>query len=467
MIDNINIDNISNNINKMFQTLFKSTNDNKEHVFFKDLKKVYKIAPNYRKMVINNIKKRINYKVINNIPIDIKIEPKYEELNKDEIKKLSIDIHNILNYNKILELVSYMSKFIIKSNIIDKDKIYKKIAEDKKDIINNNINIMIIGSGPVGLFLACYLYLYYNDTSMNSVPRVNIVMYDSKVDKPGFRKPYNRQRLFATASKYLSLILPKVYCWDDSKDYFMINIFLLEYVLFALANQHYHIPMIYEDYDWEDYKKIIDKGKFDVVFDCTGGRLKHEVIKNVDATWLKDIKLSSSYIDKKIIVKEENNLVLIENDSEHIVNYFFGSIEFYNNDKTVSFHSNYDIDIMNKQDLIYLNKIKDKYFTYEDALILVQGIKDSTYRDYLYTILNNNKTDRISLLVKFDVWAIYMRHQIKISDTFIINKRKILLIGAGDTIFHSHFITGSGLNRIFDFTVKCANQLDKIIINSK
>ena len=57
-----------------------------------------------------------------------------------------------------------------------------------------------------------------------------------------------------------------------------------------------------------------------------------------------------------------------------------------------------------------------------------------------------------------------MRHQIKISDTFIVNKRKILLIGAGDTIFHSHFLTGSGLNRIFDFTVKCANQLDKINI---
>jgi len=56
-----------------------------------------------------------------------------------------------------------------------------------------------------------------------------------------------------------------------------------------------------------------------------------------------------------------------------------------------------------------------------------------------------------------------MRHQIKISDTFEVNKRKILLIGAGDTIFHSHFITGAGLNRIFDFTVKCANQIDKLI----
>jgi hypothetical protein len=73
-------------------------------------------------------------------------------------------------------------------------------------------------------------------------------------------------------------------------------------------------------------------------------------------------------------------------------------------------------------------------------------------------IQNNN-----DYLIKFDVWGIYMRHQIKISDIFNVNNKQILLIGAGDTIFHSHFITGSGLNRIFDFTVKCANQLDKLI----
>jgi hypothetical protein len=351
---------------------------------------------------------------------------------------------------------------MIKSNISDYDKIYKKISENKTETINNNINIMIIGSGPVGLFLACYLYLYYNDTAMNSSPRVNIVMYDSRINKPGFRKPYNRQRLFSTYSKYLSLILPKIYCWDDSKDYFMVNIFLLEYVLFAVANQHYNIPMIYEDYDWNNYKKIIDKGKFDVVFDCTGGRLKHNVIKNIDSSWLKDIKLVSTDINREIKIKEHENLVLIENDSSHIVNYFFGSMEFYYNDKSLTFQSKYDIDIMNKNDLIYLNKIKDKYFKYEDAVYLVQGIKDVNFRDFLYSILNKD-TSKNKLLVKFDVWGVYMRHQIKISDTFIINKRKILLVGAGDTIFHSHFVTGAGLNRIFDFTVKCANQLDRFI----
>jgi hypothetical protein len=189
--------NISDNINKMFETLFKTTDN--VHPFFKDLKKVYNKSPEYRKSILGNINKRINYKVINDIPDGINVEPNYDELNKDEIKKLKIDAYNILNYNRLLEHVSYMSKFMIKSNINDKEKLYKNISSKKKDIIN----IMIIGTGPVGLFLACYLYLYYNDTTMNSSPRVNIVMYDSRIEKSGFRKPYNRQRVFSTASKYL------------------------------------------------------------------------------------------------------------------------------------------------------------------------------------------------------------------------------------------------------------------------
>ena len=66
-------------------------------------------------------------------------------------------------------------------------------------------------------------------------------------------------------------------------------------------------------------------------------------------------------------------------------------------------------------------------------------------------------------IIEFDIWGVYMRHGIKISDVFKVNNRDILFIGAGDTIFHSHFITGAGLNRMFDFTVKCSNMLDRSV----
>jgi len=108
--------------------------------------------------------------------------------------------------------------------------------------------------------------------------------------------------------------------------------------------------------------------------------------------------LVSTDINREIKIKENENLVLIENDSSHIVNYFFGSMEFYYNDKSLTFQSKYDIDIMNKNDLIYLNKIKDKYFKYDDAIYLVQGIKDANFRDFLYSILNKDDSKKIKYL---------------------------------------------------------------------
>lgn len=442
------MENISDNINKMFENLFKTEDNN--HPFFKDLKKVLKVSSNYRKLYKKNIVKEINYNNDIKIPNEVNYNPKYSVLKLNKLKELDNEFFNVLNYNKILELVSYISKFIIKSNVDDKEELYNKMKKTK-----DTINVMIIGSGPVGLFLACYLHIYYNKTIMNSSPRVNIVMYDNRIDKPGFRKPYNRQRLFATSSKYLSLILPKIYCLD-SKDYFMVNIFLLEYALFIAANIHYNIPIIYEDYDWNDYKNIIDKHNFDVVFDCSGGKLHHDAIHNIDDAWLNKINLKDI---RDLTIDKDKNLVLLENDKEHILNYFYCSMEIITNDNKYKFHYNYDIDLTNGTDLMYLNQFKNKYYKYKDAITIISGIKDDNNRNFLYTVIDKYN----DYLIKFDVWGVYMRHQIKISDVIKMNDKEILFVGAGDTIFHSHFVVGAGLNRIFDFTVKCANQLDRLI----
>ena len=50
-----------------------------------------------------------------------------------------------------------------------------------------------------------------------------------------------------------------------------------------------------------------------------------------------------------------------------------------------------------------------------------------------------------------------MRHSISVSSVVTYKDHKFLYIGAGDTIFHGHFITGAGLNRTIAFAVKCAN----------
>ncbi len=446
------MEDVSNRINKMFQTLFKEEN----HPFFTDLRKVYKTAQTYRDHMIQYIKHDVKYQPITTIPDGIEIEPKYKVLSEDMLHKLDKEISNVMNHNKILKIVSTMSQYILQSNVKNENDMYKKMSKD-------TINIMIIGSGPAGLFLACYLHLYYNETKMNSSPRVNVFLYDNRIDKPGFRKPYNRQRLFSTASNYLNLLIPKLYCWGEKeqKDYIMVNIFMLEYILYMIAHTHYNIPMIYNDYSWDDYKKIIDIGQFDVVFDCTGGRLKHNIIQlnDIDMKWLNDINMYDSVIKRKLDIDKDHNLVILNNDSNHIINYFYGSLTVHHNDDSLTFHDKFDVDIMDKEDLIFFNKLKGHNYNYKTTIHLIKGIKDDNTRNFLYSILQNKYDEYI---FTFDVWGIYIRHAIKISQVFKVKNREVLMIGAGDTIFHSHFITGAGLNRIFDFSVKCANLLTNL-----
>ena len=45
-----------------------------------------------------------------------------------------------------------------------------------------------------------------------------------------------------------------------------------------------------------------------------------------------------------------------------------------------------DIDIMNIEDLLYLNKIK-KYFSYDNMIYLLGGIKNDITRNYTYNYL--------------------------------------------------------------------------------
>jgi hypothetical protein len=50
-----------------------------------------------------------------------------------------------------------------------------------------------------------------------------------------------------------------------------------------------------------------------------------------------------------------------------------------------------------------------------------------------------------------------IRHAIEIAKVFKVKNKQILYIGAGDTIFHSHWFTGAGLNRTLDFTTKTSH----------
>ena len=221
-----------------------------------------------------------------------------------------------------------------------------------KRLNNNNttINIMIIGSGPIGLFLACYLKLYYS-SPMEEKKTVNVVLYDNRIEKPGFRKPYTRQRPFYTSSHYLNLIIPKIYCWNNNaSNSLYVNIFMLEYILYTTAISYYNIPIIYNDYTWDQYMDIMKKGNFKIVFDCSGGRLKHNLFKNLNKSWLDNFKTKDVKLNKMLSIDKKLNLVnLVDIKSKHFKkNYYYGSLSIYKDNMT--FVVKYDIDIVNNYD---------------------------------------------------------------------------------------------------------------------
>jgi hypothetical protein len=436
------MEHIKDKINKKFQSLFGT-----KHIFFEDIDRVNKLSKEY----IVNMKKYTNHTVNfdPNITVeDIYIKPEYTILNKSKINDLSTEMNNVLNWDKILKIVSYMSQHLLESNVKNEKKLYQMIKKD--------INIMIIGSGPIGLFIACYLKLYYSPV-MSQKNKVNIVIYDNRIDKPGFRKPYTRQRPFYTSSRYLNLIIPKIYCWNKSKtNSLYVNIFMLEYILYTTAMSH-NIPIIYNNYTWDQYEDIIKKGNFKVVFDCSGGRLKHNLFKNVNS-WLDNFISRDVKLNKMLSIDIKSNLVnLIDIKSNKFKkNYYYGSLSVYSNNH---FITKYDIDILNNYDLLYLNNIKGKYYNHSNIINVIKGISNPIIRNFLYSMITKYNDN----IFTFDVFSIWIRHAIKISDIITIDQHKALYIGAGDTIFHSHFIIGAGLNRTIDFAVKCCNQIEELI----
>ncbi len=448
---------IRDRINLSFQNLF----NDKEHPFFQDLIQVEKLSKNYIHHMKEYTTQSIPYEANSNPKFTEFETPAYKVLSKKKLEELMKEMNVVLNWKKILKLVSFMSQYMLESTVKNENKLYQIIKKAE------TLNIMIIGSGPIGLYLACYLSLYYNRSGMNPTKKVNVVIYDNRIERAGFRKPYTRQRPFATSSQYLNLVIPKLYCWNQANkdNSIFVNIFMLEYILYTLAVTTYSIPIIYRDYSWDEYKKIIEKGNFKVVFDCTGGRLKNNAIKNIDSGWLDKMKHFNNSINKKLIISRDRNIVEVDTNKttkKFIKNHYYGSISIHLNDTINTFVNKYDIDIVTNCDLLYLNTLKNKCFTYIDFIDVIKGIKDNVARNFLYSIMTTKKSSYHEMRMMVDVFSIYIRHAIKICDIVEIKRHRVLYIGAGDTIFHSHFITGSGLNRTIDFTVKCANLLEEL-----
>jgi hypothetical protein len=195
--------------------------------------------------------------------------------------------------------------------------------------------------------------------------------------------------------------------------------------------------------------------KADVIFDCTGGRLNPDIWSNKDLTGFIP-KNMLKYKGSEFIIDKKINKYIWKSDVFPFQNYLV-----VNNFSNVEYLSMY-----NQQLKTEINTIINRYGKEIDYKIMIQIIED--YKDnmnktneyiikFLYNFFISHKTSSISL----ELFNIYIQHAIKIAKVIKLkNNHKAVYIGAGDTIFHSHFSTGAGLNRTIDFSVMCINTLE-------
>ena len=171
-------------------------------------------------------------------------------------------------------------------------------------------------------------------------------------------------------------------------------------------------------------------------------------------------KTDKNYPNIKIDV--DSNLVTLEipkiEKNNFINNYYYSTITVFTLEKgkKLSFYDKYDIDVQNYYDLKLFTRLKSKFYNKEGVLEICKKIHNNDFRSFIYNIINELNINE-NIVFKFDLFSTYIKHSLIVSKPVNFENHNFLYIGAGDTIFHSHFITGSGLNRTINFAVKCAN----------
>jgi hypothetical protein len=429
---------IQQNIEKDFRSLLVSKG---YHIFIKDIQRTEKFNE-------DNTSDRKGSSKIEYIPqIDIQIKnSNISKSSKQVLSKEKIEeILRLLNVNtpwkKIEAKLNRLERYNLPSTITDLKGYLKSVKND------NRLNIMIVGAGPMGLFLANYIHEYYNRSNILRT-RVNILVIENRIEKELRGKPYSRNRRFCFGSKYLSIIFKKMFCYNRNYNSHCVSIKHLENMLYIKAYFN-KIPIYYtKKYEkWKDLLKIA-KNRFNFIFDCTGGRLHPNIIKP-DAKWLNDLDIVKETKNYEIIAYPKQNIVKVNYKKMFPKYLYYSNIEFYNRNKKYITSDLYNITDL--ETLGYLEKFNGLTVKKNIFSSLIRGIKDDTLR---------NRYGRLSskiYTVKLSLFTPNIRHVLQVSK--IINK-DLMYIGLGDTIFHSHFETGSGLNRLMGFAVRIVGLLE-------
>lgn len=436
---------------------------NGNHIFFKDIKTTEININNYRKAISE-------YYNIKTYPTTIQecsslLLKKYPKIKLSELPKP--ELNNPLTFEDIIDMAKYL-----KNNEPDSVSILKMIHDIKNRPLPSSIELsdyikflknnkktknekrfLIMGAGPNGLFIAILLNHIFNNKvdGIENVPNAKILVIDNRITEEGFRQPYTRTRVFVYSSILLTYLYKYLYCKNPLHNQGgQINyIEYLGYIeLFNLG-----IPICFTNkYETkESIMKLIDECNFDVLFDGTGGRLN---ITNI----------SSSYPLNKELPIKKNGYILERNGGNEIIL----KSEITNNPYTMIYNIQLfdkDKEYIGYRDLFTLYTCDIKlYGHYSDGLInkkqiekIEKLIKDPIDKIIIHEVIKKNRNIKY---LRIQPIPVYMHHLIKLAEVMKTKKNKeFLYIASGDTLFHSHFVTGAGINRLFNFITRIVYKL--------
>ena len=382
-------------------------------------------------------------------------------------KKCVLKTTKILLKKDIESVYAYVQNERDKTKVEEKldEIIYKKLPSTISNIDNylNDIsadttktNILILGAGPNGLFIANYLNFIYKN-------RINILVIDNRLYKEKYREPYTRERPFAIGfPTYFSMVIPKLTCYSG-EDSLLFKIKYLEMLLYLEAfNKNIPIYFTKRYETFKEAKELINIGNFKVCFDSTGGRIK----TNFD---LKNFKIPKSYITKKHDYKmvRSGNYLKLEWLKKPEKNKYYSFIYLYDKNYKImdqKVHNSEFISILDIDDVRDYETLKDVCVETDYLENVINDVQNTNLKKILIHDLKIIREIPEIKYIYINSIQIQIYHALKIA--FLLNiadEKRCIWIGSGDTIFHSHYIKGAGLNRTIRISTNIMHLLEMIM----